>query len=66
MNSEMAYLRQQINHRINWKETHYPRENRNQSDINIGTAIHFLIYFLNLLKGVDFIIFPREFHTFGP
>ena len=23
-------------------------------------------YFLNLLKGVDFISFAREFHTFGP
>lgn len=44
--NEKSNLRQQINHRINWEETHYPRENRNQSEINIGTAIHFLFFFL--------------------
>lgn len=64
--NEKSNFKQQINHRKRWEEAHYSREIRNQSDINIGMASLFLIYFLNLLKGVDFISFPRELHTFGP
>ena len=60
-------VEQQINHRNIWEETHYSRENKKQGDINIGTAIHFFIsFFFNLLKGVDFISFPREFLAFDP
>ena len=56
-----------MNHRKSWEETRYSREIRNQSDINIGTAVLFFYYlFFNLLKGVDFISFLKEFHTFVP
>ena len=38
-------VEQQINRRNSWEETHYSREDKNQSDINTGTAIRFLIVF---------------------
>ena len=41
---EKSNLKQQINHRKSWEETSYSREIRNQSGINIGTAIHFLFF----------------------
>ena len=65
INEEFKNVEQQINYRNSWDENHYSKENKNQGDINIGTAIH-VLFFFNLLKGVDFISFPREFHPFGP
>ena len=65
INEEFKNVEQQINYRNSWDEKRYSKESKNQGDINIGTAIR-VLFFFNLLKGVDFISFPREFHTFGP
>ena len=56
--NEKSSLKQQINHRKSWEETRHSREIRNQSDINTGTAIFFIIKkkkLLNLHKQMNIL-----------
>ena len=57
-------LEQLINHRNSWKETRHSRENKTKVTLILAQQI-ISFFFFNLLKWVDFIAFPREFHTLG-